>query len=103
MNLDLRKAVYQPMELKLDGEDGEIILHIPAPTVAGWDNFMAAEEEAIAERKMKDWHKQAALLILNSNSDGMEFAQEDLSGLPVQACRELVNAYTGWVKGTLKN
>ena len=103
MNLDLRKAVYQPMDLKLDGEDGEITLHIPAPTVAEWDDFMAAEAEAVSEHKLKDWHKRAALLVLNANSDGMEFTKDSLSDLPVQACRELINAYTGWVRGTLKN
>lgn len=103
MNLDLRKAVYQPMELKLDAEEGEITLHIPAPTVAEWDYFVAAEMEAATEHKLKDWHKRATLLILNANSDGINFTKENLSDLPVQACRELVNTYTSWVRGTLKN
>lgn len=103
MTLDLRKAVYKPLELKLDTEEGEITLCIPAPTKTQWEDYVEQEAEYLKKNKYKEWNIKAALLILNCNSEGKEFEEEDLDDMPMQGIRELVKAYVGWVQGTLKN
>ena len=103
MTLDMRKSVYKPMELKLDSQGGEIVLHIPAPTKAEWDDYVAQETEALKGNKIQKWTGEAALLILNANKEGEKFTAEDLEDMPYPSLRELVKAYVGWVQGTLKN
>ena len=103
MTLDMRKAVYKPMELKLDSEGGEMVLHIPAPTKAEWDDYVDQETAAVKANKLREWTAEAALLILTKTKEGEKFAAEDMEDMPYQSLRELLKAYVGWVQGTLKN